>query len=131
MKSPNYFLAIFGDPKPPEKDTVESGIYHPDPRHAPFGTNPGDVLLLYCTGGYAEHPMRAPGLGVVLQSDDESVQYRYLPLVEPISKERIEQEFEPSDADKFRNRRFAGFWLFEISRGSFARAVGDKTIKWP
>jgi hypothetical protein len=131
MRSPRYFFAMFGNPKPPGKDTVESGIYHPDPKYAPFRTNPGDVLLLYCAGTYREYPMRAPGLGVVLQTDHQSVQYRYLLFSVPILKKGIEQEFDPSDADKFRNRRFAGFWLFQISRESFTRAVGDRGIKWP
>ena len=131
MSSPKYFFAMFGNPKPPEKDTVESGIYHPDPKHAPFPTKPGDVLLLYCTSSYSKHPMQAPGIGIVLHTDDEIVYYRYLPLSRPIPKERIEHEFQPDDADKFKNRRFSGFWLFEISRESFARAVGDQAIAWP
>ena len=131
MSSPKYFFAMFGDPKPPAKDTIESGIYHPHPKRAPFPTKPGDVLLLYCAGSYSEYPMRAPGLGIVLYTDDEIVQYRYLPLSQPISKDRIEHEFQPSDVGNFRNRRFAAFWLFEISRESFTRAVGDQAIMWP
>ena len=131
MTPPKYFFAMLGDPEPPGKDTIESGIYHPDPNHAPFPTKPGDVLLLYCTAGYTEYPMQAPGLGIVLDSKDRSVEYRYLPLAQPVSKQRIEQQFQPSDTDKFRNRRFAGFWLFEISKESFTRAVGDQAIMWP
>jgi hypothetical protein len=131
MSSPKYFFAMFGDPKPPEKDTVESGIYHPDPKHAPFPTRPGDVLLLYCTARYSEYPMQAPGVGIVLHIDDEIVRYRYLPFSRPILKERIEQGFQPDDAHKFKNRRFAGFWLFEILRASFTEAVGGQAIAWP
>jgi len=131
VSSPKYFFAMFGDPRPPEKDTIESGIYHPDPKHAPFPTRPGDVLLLYCTGSYRQYPMQAPGLGIVLHTDNEIVRYRYLTLSQPISKDRIEHEFQPSDADKFKNRRFTGFWLFEISRESFVRAFGNRAIVWP
>lgn len=43
---PKYFISVLGDPKPPHKDTVESGVYHPDPKYAPFLPEPGDILLL-------------------------------------------------------------------------------------
>ena len=131
MTPPTYFVAVLGDPQPPGKDTVQSGIYHPDRRYAPFPTQSGDVLLLYCTGGYSEHAMQAPGVGIVLDTDDESVEYRYLPLSQPVSKDSIEHAFQPSDNDKFKNIRFASFWLFEIPRESFAKAVGDQPIRWP
>lgn len=131
MSSPKYFLAVFGDPTPPEKDTVESGIYHPDPRYAPFPTKRGDIVLLYCTGSYSKYPMQAPGLGIVLHTNDEIVQYRYLPLSQPILKDRIERKFQPSDAEKFGNRRFSSFWLFEILRESFVGALGDRALVWP
>ena len=131
MIAPKYFFAVLGNPEPPGKDTVESGIYHPDRRYAPFPTRPGDVLLLYCTARYSEHPMQAPGLGIVLKTDNESVEYRYLPLSQPLSKERIEHGFQPSENKKFESIRFASHWLFEISRESFAKAVGDQAIRWP
>ncbi len=47
MRNLKYFFAMFGDPTPPLKDTVESGVYHPDSKYAPFPPNVGDVLLLY------------------------------------------------------------------------------------
>jgi len=131
MRSPRYLFATFGDPAPPEKDRVESGIYHPDPKTAPFPAEPGDILLLYCTGGYAEHSMEVPGLGVVLHRTDEIISYRYLPLSKPISKDKIEACFLPDDITKFNNRRFRAFWLFEISRDSFAATVGIPAISWP
>ncbi len=53
MNAPKHHIAAFGDPKPPEKDAIESGIYHPDMRFAPFRTEPGDLLLLYCIGRLA------------------------------------------------------------------------------
>jgi len=131
MSSPKYFFAMFGDPGPPEKDTIESGVYHPHPKSAPFPPRPGDILLLYCSGSYSQYPMQVPGLGVVLQVDNETVRYRYLPLSNPVSKERIERGFLPNDVSRFKNRRFYTFWLFEVSRESFVRTVGDQPIVWP
>lgn len=131
MSRPKYFFAMFGDPNPPEKDTVESGIYHPDPKHAPFATRPGDVLLLYCTENYSRHPKQAPGIGVVLDTDQKKVTYRYLPLTQSVSKTMIEEKFQAKDGTKFKNRRFTGFWLFEISRESFIDVLGDQMIAWP
>ena len=130
MVSPRYFIAIFGDPVPPLKDRVQSGIYHPAPKFSPFQTAPGDVLLLYCTGGYDEYSMQAPGIGIVLETSKDAVQYRYLPLSRSISKEAIERGLEKSDADKFANRRFSSFWLFQISRDSFIKVIGDRTVVW-
>jgi len=131
MRSTKYFFAMFGDPRPPEKDTVESGVYHPDASRAPFPPEPGDIMLLYCTGSYTAHPMLAPGVGVVLGKDDETVRYRYLPLSSPISKDDIEGGFQTNDVKKFRNRRFSAFWLFEISRESFVNAIDQRRVNWP
>jgi len=131
MTPPNYFFALFGDPRPPEKDTVESGIYHPDPKFAPFPTKPGDILLLYCAKSYLDHPMEVPGLGIVFHTDDQTVNYRYLPFVEAIPKSKIDQAFEPDDIDKFRKIWLPAFWLFEISKESFVRTVGEQRILWP
>lgn len=131
MIPPKYFLAVFGDPKPPEKDTIESGVYHPDPKFAPFPPEPGDVLLLYCTGGYDKNPMQVPGIGIVLDTEDEAIRYRYLPLSYSISKTTVENEMESADAKKFANRRFSSHWLFEISQDSFVKVIGDRTIVWP
>ena len=122
---------MFGDPKPPEKDTVESGIYHPDPKTAPFPTRPGDLLLLYCTDGYHEHSMQIPGIGVVLYTTNEIIGYRYLPLSKPIPKDRIGKHFLQADLEKFKNRRFSTFWLFEIAHASFVATVGISDIAWP
>ena len=122
---------MFGNPRPPGRDTVESGIYHPHSSTAPFPTQPGDLLLLYCAGGYAEHAMQIPGLGVVLYTTNEVVAYRYLPLSKPISMNKISTSFLPQDLTKFNNRRFNRFWLFEISRASFVATVGIPDIAWP
>lgn len=131
MSSPGYFFAMFGDPRPPEKDRVESGIYHPNPQTAPFPTQPGDFLLLYCTGNYAEHALSFPGVGVVLGQDHEIIKYRYIPLVQPIPKQKIDSSFVPDDLTKFHNIRFNTFWLFQISRRSFVTTIGIPEIAWP
>ena len=131
MNNPKYFLAVFGDPRPPEKDVVESGLYHPDPNFAPFPTQRGDLMLLYCTGSYDEYWMRVPGIGIILDVKDIVIEYRYLPLSKAISKDTIDQEFEPNDAKKFKNIRFSTHWLFEISKESFVRLIDNRVIKWP
>jgi hypothetical protein len=128
--NPRYFVAIFGDPQAPDKSLVESGKYDPDPRYAPFPTAPGDVMLLYCTNSYTQHSMEIPGVGIVLQTDNEWIKYRYLPLKEAISKEKLDQSFESADAEKFRNIRFSSHWLFEISQLSFSRTVAAQVIAW-
>jgi len=131
MSSPSYFFALFGDPNPPEKDMVESGLYHPHPDTAPFPTKPGDVLLLYCAASYQEHALQIPGIGVTLKSDEKVISYRYLPFAEAIPKYKIDQGFAPDDAGKFKNIRFNRFWLFKISKDSFVRVVGEQRILWP
>lgn len=37
MGKPRYFIAVFGEPQP-DKGMVESGVYAPDPKYAPFLT---------------------------------------------------------------------------------------------
>ncbi len=131
MKAPKYFLSVFGDPKPPYKDTIESGIYHPNSKFAPFPTDPGDFLLIYCTAGYIEHSMCVPGIGVVLHTNETEVHYRYLPLTKAISKNELDINLDPLDKKNFSNIRFSTFWLFEISKDSFSRSIGDRSVLWP
>jgi hypothetical protein len=131
MDAPKYYIAVFGDPRPPEKDTVESGIYHANVRFAPFSTHPGDFLLLYCTGSYTEYAMRVPGLGIVLETAGAEIQYRYLPLSEAASKYELDDKLAPTDKERFSNIRFSSHWLFEISRQSFLNIVADRKILWP
>ena len=96
MTSPRYFIAVFGDPHPPNKALVESGEYDPDPKYAPFPTATGDVMLLYCTGSYGKYSMEVPGVGIVLDTDPQWIKYRWLPFNQPISKARIDQALEPA-----------------------------------
>jgi hypothetical protein len=125
-----YFVAVFGDPRRPEKEPVESGIYYPDPIRGTFPKS-GDILLIYCTGNYPDHPKKIHGIGIVLGTDGQTVNYRYLPFVEPIPKSKIDQAFEPIDIAKFKNIRFDTFWLFKISKESFVGTVGAQRIRWP
>jgi hypothetical protein len=131
MNAPKYYLFVFGDPKPPDKDTIESGIYHPDSKFAPFPPEPGDFLLLYCTAGYSEHPMKVPGIGVVLETTNTEIHYRYLPLTKTISRDELDRKLDPIDKKKLSNIRFSSHWLFKISRQSFLKAVGDRGVLWP
>ena len=88
-------------------------------------------MLLYCTGGYAEHYMSIPGIGIILTKTSDSIYYRYLPLVNPIVKDDIDKYFINEDKKKFTNIRFNSYWLFEISRESFFAATENLSIKWP
>lgn len=131
MNSPKCFVAIFGDPQPPRKNRVESGEYHPDPQYAPFPTDSGDFILLYCTGSYPQRFMQIAGIGVVLSTDSESVKYRWLPFKEPIPKSQIDVAFEPADLKRFGNIRLSSHWLFEISLKSFCDTVASQKVDWP
>jgi hypothetical protein len=124
-----YFVAVFGDPgNPPDKDLVESGRYIPDPKYAPFPVSPGDFMLLYCTEKYPGHPKEVPGMGLVTRVDQESVEYRWVPFIVPISRKAINKTFEADDSRKLRgaNIRFSSQWIIEISRQSFSKAVGPR-----
>ena len=124
MNSPRCFVCVFGDPQPPGKDLVESGVHHPKLGYA-VHTSPGDILLLYCTGSYPRHPWSVPGIGVVLGIDQESISYRWIPTRQPIPKSQIDAAFEPNDRNKFKNIRFDTHWLFEISlKSRITRSTG-------
>ena len=125
-----YFVAVFGDPQPPNKSLVGSGQYDPDPRYAPFPTEVGDIMLLYCTSSYPRLAMQVAGIGVVLAADSQWIRYRCFPFKEPIPKSRIDAGFEPTDLQKFGNIRFSSHWLFEISRKSFSETIADQEIDW-
>ncbi len=131
MNIPHYFLAVFGDPNRPQKDVVESGTYRPATNSEENGPEPGDIMLLYCTGGYQGHEMEVPGIGLVLSVRQAAVTYRYLPFSAPIAKAGLDRSFEAEDLGNFQKIRLSSFWLFEISRKSFARAVENCGILWP
>ncbi len=130
MNGPKYFVAVFGDPQQPNKSLVDSGTYDPDPRYAPFPTNPGDVMLLYCTGSYPNRSMQIPGVGIVLSTDREWIRYRWLPLKGAIPKSQMDGAFEPADLEKLSNIRFSSHWLFEISQRSFSSTISSQNVDW-
>ena len=68
----------------------------------------GDLVLLYCTGGYARYPKSVPGVGVVEAVDrrQQSFTFDYEPLSQPVPLEGLRFAFEPVDAAKLRNIRF-------------------------
>jgi hypothetical protein len=84
-----------------------------------------------CTNAYEEHAQTVPGIGIALDSDDQVIRYSYLPFVEPIPKSRLDSGFEADDLYAFNNIRFYRFWLFQISKESFVRTVGEQIIRWP
>jgi hypothetical protein len=129
MDRPRYFVAVFGDPRP-DKDAVDSGVYTPDSKYAPFPTRPGDVMLLYCTTGYAAYSMQVPGIGVVLRVDRNNIGYRWLPFTQPIPKATIDVSFDPDDLVNMGNIRFSAKWLFEVSQKSFLKTISDRAIAW-
>ena len=124
MKEPRFYLAVFGNPMLPGHVTVEEGHFGV---HAgwPESIAPGDLVLLYCTGGYARYPKSVPGVGVVEEVDygQQSFTFDYEPLSQPVPLEALRFVFEPVDAAKLRNIRFNNHWLFEIAAESFGRAV--------
>lgn len=131
MKKPKYYFMVFGNPRPPGKDRIESGIYHPDVKFAPFPTEPGDIVLLYCTTSYSGHEMRVPGIGIVVGTETSQINYRYLPLTETISKHELDLKLEPKDKRKLSNIRFSSHWLFQISKRTFLNVLGGRGILWP
>lgn len=134
LVAPRYFIAIFGDPVgPPCKDRIEDGRYITHVDHWPSGIAAGDVLLLYCTGFYVEHEQEAPGIGVVHSTDahENAIYYRYLPFHQPVDMNTIRDCLLPEDKDKFENRRFSTFWIFQIQRASFKRLANQCRVDWP
>ena len=125
MKEPRFYFAVFGDPTKPGHVTVEEGHFGVDAGW-PKGIAPGDLVLLYCTGGYARYPKSVPGVGVVEDVDHEhqSFTFDYERLSEPVPLDDLRLVFEPVDARKLDNIRFNNHWLFEIAAASFGRAVG-------
>ncbi len=128
MGKPHYFIAVFG-PLEEDKKTVESGVYKPNPKHPPTATA-GDVLLLYCTSNYPDYYMEAPGLGIVLESAPDQVDYRWLPFAQPILRQSINASLEPEAADRFGQLHFGSNWLIEISPESFSKIMSERTVAW-
>ena len=124
MKEPRFYLAVFGNPMLPGHVTVEEGHFGVSAGW-PESIAPGDLVLLYCTGGYARYPKSVPGVGVVEDVDygQQSFTFDYEPLSQPVPLEALRFVFEAVDAAKLRNIRFNNHWLFEVAAESFGRAV--------
>ena len=63
------------------------------------------MTLLYCTANYAACSKQVPGMV-------------------------IDRNFDPDDAKKLREIRFAARWLFEVSKQSFSKTVGERPTAW-
>jgi len=131
VKKPAYYLAVFGKPEPPDKDTVDSGRYPLGIRGSDTPGDRGDILLLYCTAGNAENSMSAPGIGIVLTKNKESIFFRYLPFSSPVSKEKIDETFTAEDREKITGMGVNTYWVFDISPESFGNATRGVSIDWP
>ena len=110
---------------------MESGEYRPIAKHTLSNIQAGDLMLLYCTSSYPGQSMKIPGIGVVLGTGAESVEYRWLPFKDPIAESCIDKGFSDSDRKKFGDRRFSTRQLFEISSRSFSDTVANREIDWP
>jgi hypothetical protein len=131
MKNPAYYVAVFGKPEPPDKDTVDSGRFYLGLRGADTPGERGDILLLYGAAGSEENIMSAAGVGIVLTKTKDSIFYRYLPFSSPISRDRIDNAFTEEDRKKLTSMRINTYWLFDISRESFDNATRGVSINWP
>lgn len=131
MKKPTYYVAVFGKPEPPDRDTVDSGRFHLGIRGTDTPGERGDIILLYCTDGYAENIISVPGIGIVLTKNKDSIYYRYLPFSSPISKDQIDKTFTDEERKTLNSIRFNTYWLFDISNESFRNATRGVLINWP
>jgi len=131
MKEPTYYVAIFGKPEPPDKDTADSGRFFLGMRGTDTPGERGDILLPYSPSGHAENIMNAPGIGIVLTKTKEFIYYRFLPFLSPITKDQMDKEFTDEDREKLNGIRFNTYWLLGISRESFINATRGASIDWP
>ncbi|MBE0605692.1 MAG: hypothetical protein IH610_05310 [Deltaproteobacteria bacterium] len=131
MRDPAYFVAVFGKPEPPEKDTVDSGRYPLGIRGTDTPGERGDVLLLYCKDSHGGNSNIVKGIGVVLTKNREAIYYRYLPFSSPLSRDQIEKTFTDDDREKLLRIASNSYWLFEISGESFRNATRGVVISWP
>lgn len=131
MKKPTYYVAVFGKPELPDKDTADSGRFHLGIRGNDTPGERGDIILLYCADNYSENVMSAPGIGIILTKNKEYIFYRYLPFPSPISKDQIDKTFTDEDREKLAGIRYNTYWLFDISHESFSNATRGVFINWP
>ena len=131
-RKPNYFLIPFGQ-QHSATCPVNGGRY-PLGRHLKSqGVDPGDVSLLYCTGGYPGFFQEAPAIGIVTAIDIEVAEdiicYQYLPLDQPIDLSILKLTIDELENRTHFGRK--GNWLIPISSDSFRKALENRRIDWP
>jgi hypothetical protein len=131
MKNPAYFVAVFGKPDPPDKDTADTGRYPLGIRGTDTPGERGDILLLCCADSHVGNSSIVSGIGVVLTKNREAIYYRYLPFSSPLSRDQVERVFTGQDREKLNQTRINTYWLFEISKESFRNAARGVVIDWP
>src|SRR3990170_1421201 len=110
MKKPTYYVAVFGKPEPPDKDTVDSGRFYLGLRGTDTPGERGDI---------------------VLTKTKDSIYYRYLPFSSSISKDQLDNAFTEEDRNKLISIRSNTYWLFDIALESFSNATRGVLINWP
>jgi len=131
MKKPTYYVAVFGKPEPPDKDTADSGRFYLGLRGTDTPGERGDIMLLYSAAGNEENMMSAAGAGIVLTKTKDSIYYRYLPFSSSISNDQLDNAFTEEDRNKLISIRSNTYWLFDISQESFSNATRGVLINWP
>jgi hypothetical protein len=127
MNAARYFVVVFGDPNGDrDRDPVESGVYRAGLNYPPFDVLPGDMLLLYCTGEYAEYRMQVPGIGRAVSANSNTIEYDWRALPQPILRETVLQKFEPKYKKMMSQLGMTTRRVFEISKHSFLEVVGDQ-----
>ena len=135
-RKPNYFFVAFGA-KYASVNPVEGPVY---PHLTHFvrnsGIDAGDVMILYCCGGYPGHDQEAPGIGVVTRlthNEDDArltnIHYQFLPLCHPLHLHAIKASI-PELKNKLNFSR-AGNLLRKIGDNSFRAAIAGRQIDWP
>jgi hypothetical protein len=136
-RKPNYFFVAFGA-KYAGVNPVEGPIYpHQNGYVSNSGIQSGDVMILYCCGGYPGHDQEAPGIGVVTRLTQNkndaqltNIHYQYFPLSCPVDWNTISTSILEL-AGKKRNFSLAGNILRKISNNSFRSAIAGQQINWP
>jgi hypothetical protein len=127
MNGPKYFVLVFGDPNL-NGDRLESERYEVGDNYPQFEVRPGDMLLLYCTDGYAGYSKQFAGIGVAVQTNPRLIEYRRIPFEVPIPLRRVDHTFEPADQKSMGEIRFNTRRAFEISMSSFMRTISGQKL---
>jgi len=129
QRKPKYFFAVFGDPSS-GKPKAEAGYYPHEGYISSLNMEPGDVILLYCTSQYSEHPMESPGIGIVTRTTNDYISYQYFPLDKPVGFDTIKENLKNYE-NRLKVLWSKGNWLFEIASTSFRSVLKGRQIDWP